>query len=91
MRARYTAFAVGDEEFLLRTVPPSNRAPGGLIDPAVTWTGLTISGSAGGGLLADRGTVAFVARYVRDGERGMLKENSRFARIGGRWHYLGPA
>ena len=91
MRARYSAFALGDEPFLRRTGAIATRPAGELIDPAMTWTGLTITGTTGGGLLEDQGTVSFVARYARDGRRGRLAENSRFARVAGRWHYLGPA
>lgn len=93
MRARYSAFAVGDAAFLIRTGLPSAERPdpAGLIDPALTWTGLHITGSTGGGLLEDRGTVEFSARWARSGgERGVLREHSRFARVDGRWRYLGP-
>lgn len=103
MRARYSAFAVGDEQFLITTGPAGSQP---LIDPDVVWTGLFITGSTGGGLLEDRGTVEFTARWevspARSGARsaparssrgqgGRLRENSRFARVDGRWSYLGPA
>ncbi len=64
MRARYSAFAVGDEDFLMRTGQLSTRPAGQLIDPTVRWTGLFITGSSAGGLLDDQGTVEFVARFT---------------------------
>ena len=91
MRARYSAFAVGDEDFLVKTGQISTRPEGQLIDPAMEWTGLFITGSTQGGLLDDQGTVEFTARFRRSGEKGSLKENSRFIRVDGRWSYLGPA
>ncbi|HEX8095126.1 YchJ family protein [Jatrophihabitans sp.] len=91
MRARYTAFARGDERFLAATWHPSTRPSGPLIDPSLSWTALHVTGQAGGGLLEDTGTVAFTARYLRAGVPGRLTENSRFVRQDGRWSYLGPA
>jgi SEC-C motif-containing protein len=91
MRARYTAFARGDERFLAATWHPSTRPDGPLINPAISWTALHVTGQTGGGLLESTGTVAFTARYLRAGVPGRLTENSRFAREDGRWVYLGPA
>ena len=92
MRARYSAFAVGDERFLADSWPPSSRPAGALVDATLTWTGLFITDRAGGGLLERAGTVGFTARYRRaDGTPGQLRENSRFVREGGSWRYLGPA
>jgi SEC-C motif-containing protein len=91
MRARYSAFAVGDAAFLRRTGPLPTQPADGLIDPSVTWTGLFITGSTAGGLLDDRGTVEFTARFVRRNDKGTLRENSRFVRVDGRWSYAGSA
>ncbi|HTZ44183.1 MAG TPA: YchJ family metal-binding protein [Jatrophihabitans sp.] len=88
MRARYSAFAMGDDAFLRDTWDGASAGP--LIDPALTWTGLHVTGRTGGGLLEATGTVEFTARYRRDGVPGRLRENSRFARRDGRWCYLGP-
>jgi SEC-C motif-containing protein len=90
MRARYTAFARGDERFLAATWHSATRPSGLLIDPSVSWTALHVTGQTGGGLLEDTGTVAFTARYLRAGVPGRLTENSQFVRQDGRWSYLGP-
>lgn len=91
MRARYAAFACGDEGFLAATWHASTRPDGPLVDPALTWTGLVITGRTGGGLLEQDGTVEFTARFRRaDGSSGRVRENSRFVRKQGNWRYLGP-
>jgi SEC-C motif-containing protein len=92
MRARYCAFAYGDERFLAETWHPDTRPTGPLADPELTWTGLFITGHTGGGLLEQAGTVEFTARYRRaDGSSGRVRETSRFVRDHGDWRYLGSA
>ena len=89
MRSRYSAFAVGDAQYLLRTWHPSGR-PGKLtLDPALRWTRLAVLETRGGGLFDATGTVRFRAVYVKDGLRGVLDETSRFIRQDGLWTYLG--
>jgi SEC-C motif domain protein len=91
MRARYCAFARGDEHYLATTWHPSTRPTGPLIDPVLSWTALHVTGQTGGGLLEATGTVAFTARFLRAGVPGKLTENSRFVREDGRWSYFGPS
>lgn len=92
MRARYTAFVLGNERFLSDTWHASTRPTQELLDPALTWAGLFVTGQVGGGLLDRDGTVEFTARFQRsDGTVGRVKENSRFVRVDGSWRYLGPA
>ncbi|MFD9889975.1 YchJ family protein [Amycolatopsis sp. NPDC059027] len=88
MRSRYSAFAVGDAGYLLRTWHPSARPANLDLDPAQRWARLEILGHTGGGLLQAEGTVEFRAHYRHDGQRGVLHENSRFVREGGQWLYL---
>jgi SEC-C motif domain protein len=90
MRSRYSAFAVGDAGYLLRTWHPSARPPALKLDPALRWTRLAVLAASGGGLFDAEGTVQFRAVYVRDGRRGVLAETSRFVRQDGLWAYLGP-
>ncbi|MEO7262236.1 MAG: YchJ family metal-binding protein [Jatrophihabitantaceae bacterium] len=92
MRARYSAFACSDEQFLAETWHSTTRPTAPLADPTLTWTGLFITGHTGGGLLEQAGTVEFTARYRRaDGSSGQVGENSRFVRERGSWLYLGSA
>ena len=84
MRSRYTAFAVGDADHLVRTWHPRTRPEEIDLDDTV-WEGLVIDEAVEDG---DAATVAFRASWGRDGERGVLSERSRFARRGGRWVYV---
>lgn len=90
MRSRYSAFAVGDADYLRRTWHPSQRPADLTLDPAITWTRLAVLETSGGGLFDTTGTVRFRAVYTADGKRGVLAENSRFAREDGAWLYVGP-
>jgi SEC-C motif-containing protein len=91
MRSRYSAFAVGDAGYLLRTWHPTARPPALTLDPALAWTRLAVLETDGGGLFDAAGTVRFRAVYTAAGQRGVLAETSRFVRHEGRWTYLGPA
>src|ERR1700691_1775749 len=90
MRARYSAFAVGDTGHLLRTRHPPAR-PGTLsLDPALQWTRLAVLETRDGRPFDATGAVQFRAMYVQQGQRGVLAETSRFVRQDGHWTYLGP-
>jgi SEC-C motif domain protein len=91
MRSRYSAFAVGDIRYLLRTWHPSSRPPELTLDPALRWTRLAVLETNEGGLFDAAGTVRFRAIYVQAGQRGVHAETSRFVRQDGLWTYLGPA
>jgi SEC-C motif domain protein len=90
MRSRYSAFAVGDAAYLLRTWHPSARPRTLELDPRCRWTRLAVLDTDGGKLFDAAGTVSFRAMYVLDGQRHVLAETSRFVREGKRWLYLGP-
>jgi SEC-C motif-containing protein len=90
MRSRYSAFAVGDAGYLLRTWHPSSRPRELTLDPDLQWNRLAVLETQAGGLFDPTGTVRFRAIYVRDGQRGVLAETSSFVRHDGRWSYLGP-
>jgi len=88
MRSRFSAFAVGDANYLLATWYPATRPRTLDLDPDVRWTALDVLATTGGTLLSAEGTVEFRAHYVRDGAAGSQHENSRFARDDGNWRYL---
>jgi SEC-C motif-containing protein len=90
MRSRYSAFAVGDAGYLLRTWHPSGRPRTLSLDPELRWTRLAVLQTHDGGMFDATGTVQFRAIYVQQGQRGVLAETSRFVRHDGRWTYLGP-
>lgn len=88
MRSRYSAFAVGDTAYLLRSWHPATRPASLELDPAQRWTGLEILATTGGSAFHQEGTVAFRARYEVRGRAGDQYENSRFARQDGHWVYV---
>ncbi len=91
MRSRFSAFAVGDPEHLLRTWHPSTRPARLDLDGGRRWTRLEVLTRSGGGLFDAEGRVEFRAHSERGGRVEVLHEDSRFVREGGRWLYVGPA
>lgn len=88
MRSRYSAFAVGDEAYLLRSWHPDTRPASVDLDPSTEWLGLEILGTGGGTPFHNEGTVEFRARFREGGREADLHEHSRFLRHEGAWAYL---
>jgi len=88
MRSRYTAFAVGDAEYLLASWHPDTRPVSIDLDDEQRWLHLTIESSSGGGPFDTEGMVEFTAVYRTPDGRGRLHERSRFVREDGRWLYV---
>lgn len=86
MRSRYSAFALGDEEYLRETWHPGTVPDGDILDPSTRWLGLEIVDSP----VAEgkKGVVEFIARYRDSKEHGELRERSRFVFQSERWWYL---
>jgi SEC-C motif domain protein len=89
MRSRYSAFAVQDAAYLLRTWHSRTRVARIDFDTDQRWTGLDVLATTDGGMLHPTGTVEFRAHYNRRGVLGSQHEVSRFVREDGRWVYLG--
>jgi SEC-C motif-containing protein len=90
MRSRYTAYALGNADYLLATWHPDTRPQSLDLDtePKPVWLGLEVRRTERGGESDDIGLVEFVARYKRNGRAIRLHETSRFARVAGRWAYV---
>lgn len=88
MRSRYTAFALGQADYLLATWHPQTRPSRVRLDPQQRWIGLSIKDTEAGLETDTRGKVEFVARFKIDGKGHRLHERSRFERIDGSWYYL---
>lgn len=88
MRSRYSAFAIGDVDHLVRTWHPATRPASLDLDPEQRWTRLEILATEAGGPEDTKGVVEFRASYVVRGEPGALHEVSRFFRVGGAWVYV---
>lgn len=87
MRSRYSAFAVGDVDYLLRTWHPATRPRTLELDPDQRWTRLDIVRTLRGGLLDTDGVVEFTAYFRSDTEAGRQHETSRFVRLDRQWYY----
>ncbi len=88
MRSRFSAFALGDADYLLATWHPTTRPRRLGLDSDVTWRRLQIVDTVAGGHDDTTGVVDFRAQYVRDGKRHIMHECSRFSREKGRWLYI---
>ncbi|WP_277212009.1 YchJ family protein [Isoptericola croceus] len=91
MRSRYAAFAVLDADYLSATWHPSTRPASLVLDTDQQWRRLDVLATHAGGPFDDDGEVEFVAAFRSasgSGERGRLREVSRFVREGGRWFYV---
>jgi SEC-C motif domain protein len=94
MRARYTAFAVADVEYVHKTLVPEARKE---FDPAsakksaetAKWKGLEIHKTEKGGPEDDEGMVEFTATYEHEGQGIEHHEVSFFKRNSkGHWLYV---
>jgi len=89
MRSRYTAYTLGDEDYLLHTWHSSTRpAQLGLHNDPQTWQRLKIIATATGQAADDNGEVEFIAIYKINGRAERLHERSRFAREDQQWRYI---
>ena len=90
MRARYSAYVLKREDFLLASWHADSR-PASLNlaaqQPSPTWLGLEIRQQHSED--ESHASVEFVARYRLGGGRAQRQhETSRFVREDGRWYYL---
>lgn len=88
MRSRFSAFARRDAAYLLHSWHPDTRPRTVDLDRDQEWTRLEIVATTGGGLFHTEGTVEFRAHYRHSSHTGVLHENSRFAKVDGRWVYV---
>jgi len=92
MRSRYSAYAVGNVDYLQKTsageaLMKFDRADLKRSIQATEWLGLEILDTTDGLEGDDVGTVTFKARFRENGKAGTLSERSEFRRIGRAWHY----
>lgn len=82
MRARYSAYVRGVDDYVFRTWHPRTRPSS--VASTVAWTGLEIVRTVDGGADDERGLVEFVASSPDQ----QLHEVSRFERRDARWIYV---
>ncbi|BCI52780.1 hypothetical protein NIIDNTM18_20580 [Mycolicibacterium litorale] len=88
MRSRYSAYAVGDLDYVWRTWHPRTRPSALTPDPGLEWIALEIVDVVRGGRGDDTGEVEFRAHYRAGRRSGTLHERSRFAVRARRWFYV---
>ena len=90
MRARYSAFVVGNEDFLQHSWHASTRPQRVLEKDAdkTQWSGLKIIDCVKGGAGDSEGTVEFIARFTIHKQAGQLHEVSSFTFEDDRWLYV---
>ena len=93
MRARYTAYAVCDVEFLYKSSGPEVQAE---FDEKTTrewsqnatWQGIEILATEKGGEKDEEGYVSFLARYSSQNQACEHREDSYFKKIDGEWRFI---
>lgn len=88
MRSRFSAFAVGDADYLLASWHSVIRPATLELDCELRWYRLDIIDRVAGGPLDTRGEVEFEAFWRSPHDRGSQRERSAFVREGGRWFYV---
>ena len=88
MRSRFSAFAVGDVDYLLTSWHPDTRPADLTLDGTITWRRLQIVDTDAGDEADATGVVEFRAQYVHGDGRHILHERSRFERVKGEWRYV---
>jgi SEC-C motif-containing protein len=96
MRARYSAYAKKQTDFLLESLHPDHRED---YDPKQTknwaeeseWQGLEIMATEAGGPEDTSGTVEFIADYTAKGRRNRHHELASFEKHEGAWYFTDGA
>lgn len=92
MRSRYSAYAVGDVDYLLASWHPAHRPRGLELEPQLEWRRLQLLATTGGTEHDTHGTVAFAAHFYdpATGRWDEVREQSEFVFDAGQWFYVGP-
>jgi len=88
MRSRYTAFVLGNADYLLQSWHPKTRPSRVSLDDNTRWLSLQIVSTHAGQAQDDQGVVEFCATFMSGVEYRVLHEKSRFEKISGHWFYL---
>lgn len=92
MRSRYSAFVVGDVDWIMdshhsTTVDEIDREQVASWSADSEWLGLRVRDTEAGGPDDDEGTVSFRARYRVQGQQIDHVERARFEREDGAWRF----
>ncbi|TRX61673.1 YchJ family protein [Carboxylicivirga sp. M1479] len=92
MRSRYTAYTLGDIDYLMRTHHVSTRPIKEKNEikkwtDSVQWMGLSILSKKDGNENDKQGIVEFKAVFIEKGMPNHIHEKSRFVKEKGLWYY----
>jgi len=92
MRSRFTAFFLGDEDYIILTTHPAKRKDDDIHSIRNTirnckWLELFVLNTKNGSVNDQKGTVEFIAAYLAV-TQGLLHEISSFKKIDGLWYYV---
>jgi SEC-C motif-containing protein len=93
MRSRYTAYALGEIDYIFESLHPSQR---GDVDRDATeqwskkadWKSLEVVSTEAGGPSDEAGVVEFVARFEIGGVPQEHRERAEFQKVGKTWFYV---
>ena len=93
MRSRYTAYVLGEVDYILDSLHPDNRND---VDrnateawsKKATWKGLEIVSTEAGSPTDQAGKVEFIARFEIAGVPQVHHERADFKRSGSRWYFV---
>jgi len=94
LRSRYTAFVLGNIEYLADTLGPEIRGDFDQVEAANTakdakWQGLEVRAVTGGGADDETASIEFIARFRLHDQQRAHHEVSEFRREDGRWMCVG--
>ncbi len=94
MRSRYTAFVLGNIDYLMESHHSSTRPINEKEEilkwsKSVKWVGLEVLESKNGKELDDIGSVEFKANFIEFNEDMVIHENSKFIKENDIWVYVG--
>jgi len=92
MRARYTAFVIGEIDFIMATVSPSKKSEYDRKSVeewsrSTDWTDLEIVSCKDGGVEHESGEVEFIANYRDKDTMKKHHEHASFVKIKGAWYF----
>jgi len=86
MRSRYTAYALGNEKYILSTWHSSQRPASLELERSVRWQGLKVLMTSP--VKDNEAFVEFIAGFSNAGNKGQMHEKSRFICESGVWFYV---
>jgi len=88
MRARYSAYALGNDDFILDTWAIETRPASLALNPQTRWISLKIQKKDELPIACTHNMISFSAFFIEETQLFELTETSTFVCRGGTWYYL---